>query len=375
MVLLKRFVSGRVTRRLSIGLLGILPLVPGAAAAQDYRPAFRPETLKGPPAGAPNQLLVLGTTHLSGLPDSFTSEMLSPLLDRLASWRPTAIATENLSGLQCDSLRRYPVRYAETVESYCPDPTPAAGATGLDVPAANAAAERLLAAWPAAPSAAQRRRLAAIFLAAGEPGSALVQWLRLPPAERRTGDGLNDGLVAALTKAKDRRDETNMVAAVLAARLGLERLWSVDDHSADTPDGADPAERKASADAITRAWDNPATRARRAESTMLEKNLARPDGILTMFRAYNAPRAPALVYRSDFGAALVEPSMQQFGRRYVGYWETRNLRMAANIRDVLGRYPGSRLLAIVGASHKGYYEAYLNQMHDVRLVDANVVLR
>jgi hypothetical protein len=34
-----------------------------------------------------------------------------------------------------------------------------------------------------------------------------------------------------------------------------------------------------------------------------------------------------------------------------------------------------RMLAIVGAAHKGYYEAYLDQMHDVRLVDPQVVLR
>jgi hypothetical protein len=33
-----------------------------------------------------------------------------------------------------------------------------------------------------------------------------------------------------------------------------------------------------------------------------------------------------------------------------------------------------RLLAIVGASHKGCCEAWLNQMHDVRLVDAGNVL-
>jgi len=59
----------------------------------------------------------------------------------------------------------------------------------------------------------------------------------------------------------------------------------------------------------------------------------------------------------------------------VGYWETRNLRMVANIRDVLGRYPGTRMLAIVGSSHKWYYEAYLDQMHDVRLVDVEPVLR
>lgn len=373
MSLFKRSTFGRSACFSLAGVIGFLTPSAGVADAHDYRPSFRPEKLKGPPAGEFNQVLVLGTGHLSGL--SVTPATLSPLLDRLATWRPSAIATEDLSGLQCDSLRRYPSRYADTVQTYCADPGPAGRATGLDVPGANAEAERLLAAWPSAPSPAQRRRLAAIFLAAGEPGSALVQWLRLPLGERRAGDGLNDDLVGALTKAETRRNETNLVSAVLAARLGLERLWSVDDHSADTPDSSDPAERKAAADAIGRAWDNPATRARQAEDALLEKNLARAEGLLNMYRAYNAPGAPALAYQSDFGAALFEASPQQFGRQYVSYWETRNLRMVANIRDVLGRRPGTRLLAIVGASHKGYYEAYLNQMHDVRLVDANTVLR
>ncbi|RYD93529.1 MAG: hypothetical protein EOP50_10990, partial [Sphingobacteriales bacterium] len=66
---------------------------------------------------------------------------------------------------------------------------------------------------------------------------------------------------------------------------------------------------------------------------------------------------------------------QRFGRQYVGYWETRNLRMAGNIRDAMTPRPGSRMLVVVGASHKGYLEAYLHQMHDVRVVDAGVVLK
>lgn len=343
--------------------------------AQDYRPSFRPDTLKGPPAGGVNEVLVLGSTHLSGAPAGFEPAMLAPLLDRLAAWKPTAIATENLSGLQCDALRRYPARFAETVKDYCPDTTPAAQATGLDVPAANAEAERLLAAWPAAPSAAERRHLAAVFLAAGERTSALVQWLRLPAAERRADDGLNDALVAALAALETKRNESTLIGAALAARLGLERVWSVDDHSADSPDSPDPAVRKAAEAAITRAWDNAATRQRRAAFDRLDAELVRPGGVLPVYRALNAPTAPMLAYRSDFGAAFGEPSPQAFGRNYLGYWETRNLRMVANMRDILGRYPGTRMLAIVGASHKGYYEAYLNQMHDVTLVDAVRVLK
>jgi hypothetical protein len=49
--------------------------------------------------------------------------------------------------------------------------------------------------------------------------------------------------------------------------------------------------------------------------------------------------------------------------------------MASNIRDAIAAQPGGRTLVIVGASHKGYLEAYLNQMHDVRIVDALQVLR
>jgi hypothetical protein len=48
--------------------------------------------------------------------------------------------------------------------------------------------------------------------------------------------------------------------------------------------------------------------------------------------------------------------------------------MVANIREVLGRAPGTRLIAIVGASHKPYYEAYLHQMRDVTLTDVEPVL-
>jgi hypothetical protein len=363
-----RYRTGVVALGLLVSALGSVT----AAAGQAYRPAFHPDQLKGPPAGQPNEVVVLGTPHLSGFGDGFRPDTLTPLIERLAAWRPSAIAIEKVSGLQCDSLRRYPSRYAATVKDYCPDPAVAGKATGLDVPAANAEAERLLAAWPATPAPAQRRHLAAIFLAAGESASALVQWLRLPSAERREGDGLNAELATSLNQAMVRRNEINLIAAPLAARLGHERLWSVDDHSADQLDPGDP---KAYGAAIERAWDNPATKARIAEDKALEAGVAQPDGVLKMYRAYNAPQAPLLAYQSDFGAALMEPSPQAFGRTYVGYWETRNLRMVANIRDVLGQRPGSRLLAIVGASHKGYYEAYLNQMHDVQLADANAILR
>lgn len=343
----------------------------GGVAAQDHRPDFDPSRLKGPAAGGATEVLVLGSSHLSQLPKTFRQSSLTLVNDRLAAWKPQAIAIEALSGPQCDFMRAYQARYKDSIDSYCWDPAPARAATGLDVAAATDAYEKLLASWPDAPSPAQRRRLAALFLAGGEPASAFVQWLRLPAAEQRVGDGLDAALVAQLQKSETRVSESLMIAARLAARLGHERVYPMDDHTADRP----IKDRQAIIEAFNTIWDNPANKKRAQADKVLNEGLGSPEGVLALYRAENAPGQGVLVFESDFGAAMNESSPQRLGRKYLGYWETRNLRMAANIRDVMTERPGERMLVIVGASHKGYLEAYLHQMHDLRIVDAMQVLR
>src|SRR5690606_2323839 len=136
---------------------------------------------------------------------------------------------------------------------YCPDTGPARTATGLDVPQAIASVEAQLAAWPTGPLPVQRRRLAATFLAAGDATSALVQWLRLEPGERRAGDGLDDALVQALRKREASSNENTVIAAALAVRLGLERVHPVDDH---TGDNLRIDDMDGFATAIRGAWDS-----------------------------------------------------------------------------------------------------------------------
>lgn len=345
-----------------------------AFGATDYTPKFDPSHLKGPATGIPNEVLVLGTVHLSGLPANFDTQALEPLIARLEAWRPQIITIEALSGTQCDFMRRYSVRYADSVTAYCWDPTPARNATGLDVPAASAEMERLLAAWPSSPTAAERRHLAAVFLAAGERASALVQWLRLPPSEQQEGEGLDKTLMNYLQTLASKRNEDFLIAAPLAARLGLERVYPVDDHTADSG-ATDEADDKAAGETMQRLWDNPANARRKMQDAALNAKLGSGAGLLAMYRAHNQSEQAQLVYDSDFGAAMQDRSMRKYGRGYVGYWETRNLRMVSNIRDILGAAPGKRMLTIVGASHRGYFEAYLNMMHDVKLIDGQAILR
>lgn len=354
--------------------LAFLMLLGGmtSASAQTYRPAFQPDEMTDRPVGVANEVMVLGTPHLHELPDTFRIEMIDPLVERLVEWRPTAISTESHSGLLCDRMRRQAWRYEQAYSDWCHfDPAPYGRAIGLDVSAANAEAERMLTDWPASPGAQQRRRLAAIFLAAGEPDSAQVQWLRLPASERRSDDNLTQDMVAYLVARETAKSELT-IAARVAARVGLERIYRIDDQAFYA--GPEP-DSDAYADAIMTAWDNPATTERHEAYDALFTKLGQPGAFLEMYRVFNDPSQAKLIYASDFGAVLQDPSEEGFGRRYLAYWEARNLRMVANIREALGRKPGTRMLTIVGASHKPYYEAYLEQMRDVELVDVMPSLR
>lgn len=321
--------------------------------------------------GARTQVLVLGTFHLSEHAGEFERAALEPLMQRLEAFAPEVIAIESVSGEQCDLVMRHPQVYS--VESWkdrvCFDTGPARAATGLDVPAAIGRMHAMLRDWPGSPSPAQRRALAAVFLAAGEPASALVQWLRLEEGERRRGDGLDDALVATLEERAAGDGETGLIAARLAARLGLDRLHPADDHTGD--DGhVDDAE--AYGKAIQRAWDMRAEAGRTARDAGLAA-LRRGD-MLEAYRQVNAPEVLQVAVESDFGAALADPSPERYGHAYVGGWETRNLRMVANIRAAFRDRPGARVLSIVGATHKPWFDAWLGQMQGVDIVDVQEVL-
>jgi hypothetical protein len=343
--------------------------VPAGARAQT--PAFDPRSWKDAVAGPPSEVLVLGTVHLGSLPHPLEAGALTPLLDRLAAFRPTVITVEALPGETCDVLARFQAVYPGTAERYCQSTEEARRATGLDVPAAETEIEKLLTAWPAQPTAAQRRRLAALFLAANDRASAAVQWLRLPQAERRAGDGIDAALLAQLTKVLASPKEDIQIGAALAARLGLERVHPVDDHLSDAVMyGVDDDGWKA----IQDAWAS--SRSKLGEALDAQRRaLRRRDQVLDLYRALNRPEALRDNALTDFGANLRHQSPQRDGRKYVAGWEARNLHMVANIRAAFAGQPGARVLVVVGAAHKAYFDAYLDLMHDVKLADVAAVLQ
>lgn len=290
-------------------------------------------------------MLVLGSVHLSQLPkgSDVSAARLQPLLDRLAACQPTIITTEDLSGETCDLMRRHPTVYLpEDGAAYCPKVDDAARATGLDVPAAIGKVHATLKSWPSAPTSAQRRQLAALFLASGDPWSALVQWLQLAQTEQRPGDGLDAALVARLRAMEHRQDESSQISVPLAVRLGLQRVHPVDDHTGDNVQVDNPA---AYGNAVQAAWEKAAPRAGTMRAQ--RKDLAQQGKLLELYRAIYLPANQQLSIEADFRAALSEKSPQHYGYRYVSCWEIRNLRMVSSVRASFSDQPGARVLAVV----------------------------
>jgi hypothetical protein len=349
---------GKCTKWIS-GLIAAFPIV---AQAQVDLTALDRDMV-----GQRSKVLVLGTMHLSGLPKGLNPASLGGVLNRLAAFKPEIITIEALPGEECDLAARQPAKYGA---DYCAPTDAAKAATGLDLPAAIAEVDKTLKAWPAQPTPAQRRHLAALFLAANDLTSAYVQWLQLPEAERRAGDSLDAALVEKLQWIGTINNENYLLAAPLAARLGLQRVYAVDNH---TGDNIDVPDIKAFLRPIEAAWA--AGRAELNEREKREKVLAQAADLLPLYRDINDPEGLRVLAEVNVGANLRAKSPEGYPQMWVAGWETRNLRMVANIRETFRERPGARVLSIVGASHKPWFDAWLGQLQGVDIVDAEGVLK
>jgi hypothetical protein len=361
-------------RRNMIKFLGVLSLAvmmsaqTGAASAEPFDPA----SMRMAVAEQASEILLLGSPHLSQIEGEFELAWLEPLLATLARFGPAAILMETVPGEALHGLVAYEGLYPGVAEMFGATSirlsSEATGRLGISMAAAEAEARRLLEGWPAEPAPADRRRLVALFLAAGDLNSALVQWSRLAEQERVARDGISYDARAHLTRMSGSSNETVSIGVRLAVRLALDRLWAMDDHS--------ESDLVFSAlDAVTAAEQSPElasarTRRRAPQFTRITS----PATVLAAFREHNSDETGRRDAQHQWLARLEAGVDQEIHRRRIAAWETRNLRMAANIREVSARYPGQRILVVVGSAHKPYLEAYLRGMSDVRIVRAADIL-
>jgi hypothetical protein len=200
-----------------------------------------------------------------------------------------------------------------------------------------------------------------------------VQWWRLTPDDRTAEEGVSALLVAALNEYDTRKNENHLIASRLAVRLGLERVYPTDDHHGDDVLIARMNNLTAF---FSQSWMEQAiSDPRFLPLREAARNLNTTEQLMQTYRYLNSRAAMQLDSDIQWRNMLERASPNMVGRTRVAEWEARNLRQVAHIREVAAQYPGRRILVITGSAHKAWYEAYLRQMVDVQLVDAQRVLR
>ncbi|MEZ5892067.1 MAG: DUF5694 domain-containing protein [Parvularculaceae bacterium] len=321
---------------------------------------------------------MIGSMHLSGANDDFDKKSLSLLLNKLEAFAPDVITFENLPGESVFLLKAYEAVYDGVADQYggriLAIAELARDSTNLDMPAAEAESRKLLAALPEKPSPAERRRLAAAFAASGDPYSAVVQLRQLSPSERKAKDGLTKELIETLLTFGERRNESLLIGVELAVRLGLQKVYAMDDHAADdlailfSDDIGAAIESDPDFEAIV---NSPVI----VKANDSVNHLRSPEETLETYRDGNAPETVIDNPTAQWLYFLTRDWPDNLGRKRLAEWEARNLRMAGNIREAMVNATGGKVLVIVGGAHKPYLDAYLDLMHDVEIIDALEVLK
>ncbi|MDJ0364366.1 DUF5694 domain-containing protein [Hymenobacter sp. H14-R3] len=313
--------------------------------------------------------MVFGLGHLDTAPATFQLAWLEPVLCRLRAYQPDIILTEAMSGEQVMGLDAY-AAYHGTASQYA-GPTLEMAKTAqaaLHLTAAQALVQANELFKKGALTPAERRHLAGLFVAAAEPLSATVQWLRLPVAERVGADGVSPALAKQLHLWASLRNEMSSMAARLAADLGLERVYGAGDHLSDVTQ-PDFAALKAAVAAEPSQVDlfnhNTPTFHAVPEEAM---KMATAAEVMPVLKWKNSPRFAELDADAQWFSMLRSEKMGRVGRQQVAAWEAQNLRMAVAMREATAPVPGGRALLIVGAAHKPFLEAYLRTFTDVELV-------
>lgn len=330
---------------------------------------FNPAAAKQQLALPPTKIMVLGVWHLDAASSKFQLTWLDPILCRLRAYKPDVILTEALPGEQVIGLDTYAAYHGDAGKYAGPTLEMAKTAqTELHLNAAQALVKADSLVQKGDLNMAQRRYLAALFVAAAEPFSATVQWMRLMAVDRVAQDGVSPSLVKRLNRFIELRSELASIAARLAADVGLERVYGAGDHASDIALPSD-TDMQAAVDAEPGLKDlfNHHTAAFRAvaEDTM---KLGSASQVMPMFKWKNSTRFAKLDADAQWFSILRSTKMGRVGRQRVAAWEAQNLQMAVAIREATAPIAGGRALLIVGAAHKPFIEAYLRVFTDIEII-------
>ena len=313
------------------------------------------------------QILILGTNHFNGT-EGFKPQYLDTLIEHLTDYAPDVTAIENLSPELIAAMEAEGGIFKQGAERFAGGMLRMAARAqtllGYDRPTAKEQVKRLQAQDTATLGPAEKTQLVMNLLAAYDLNNAALQWRYLSADGH--GVDIAEDIAQALDVHLESPNETASIVLKLASRLGHQQVFCIDDHrDAGLLEFYGEALEEITSDMMKAhiAKIPPLQEADRRFAEGLER------GDLWEYMLFvNSPGFMRALVDTEVGGYYSFQLPSGVDRMRAAQWEVRNLYMAGNIRYASALYPGGRVLAVVGYSHKPFLDRYLAQLTDVQLV-------
>ncbi|RUO75049.1 hypothetical protein CWI80_06905 [Pseudidiomarina sediminum] len=317
------------------------------------------------------QVMVLGSAHLSTIKEPLAADALQEVLEPLARFKPTAIGVETLRPEDIIAMQHGSEAYHPILQQFVGTRLQTLAeqqqqTLAVTASQALAAMHELLAEQSL--DSAKRIQLLQYAIAGYATDTAALQWHYLQ--RQAPQDSLSSELVDYLNRLTSTNNERNSVAAALAQRLQLNRIYPIDDHL-DKDMYAPVVERlmpsyMASEYMKTLQASDYISKPEQLKQTGLERGEWLP-----LFQWLNSEAYQQQVINTDWTAFVDKDLDPESALARFALWEVRNLNMTSNIMRVVTEHIGGRVVIVVGANHKVFLERYLANMIAVELVQFN----
>ena len=343
-------------------------LVVGSVMGGDVVAAASPVQLLRQRMEQPAEVLVLATPHLDQL-EGVTPAHVDSLVAGLSRYAPQAVVLESLPSHTIEAMQQQPDLHPEALDSFV-------GARFLEFAKES---QRLLALDAAGARKALvnecSRDLAStaqastrcIHLAAAawdKPWADYLTWQHARRWPSAKPDGPLGERIARLGKSTN---ENQLIGARLASEARLPRVYGMDDHPGEDLYGP-VFEALIPAIGKSKAYEAFKAHARVIKEADERTRRAVASGnLLPLYRWMNSPEYGGWVLDEEWRLFVDRDLPRGPGQARIALWDVRNLAMVSNIMRVVSRHPGQRVLVVVGASHKPFFDDYLERSIGVRV--------
>jgi hypothetical protein len=322
------------------------------------------------------KIMILATPHLGQYQGSFSPTALDSLITLFRYWQPALIGVEaqppKIIALQEEEGHDY----TAVIQQFAPNITRyghmAQSHLGINGNVARVMADSLLLELEDGYDV-DEGKLILHLLAAYDYYSALLQWAYLSKTQQ-ADTYIPAEIKSHLDQSLLSLNEINSIGIRVAMDSRAERIYQVDDHM-EKDLFQDFSEQLMDDIQVTNAFDEVMRSPLYGESEAKLQNAFMANNLLPYYRYINSPEYLQQDYDTQWMMFFRTGLSYGHDLSRVALWESRNMRIAAHIREMTAMMPGYRALIIIGASHKPFLDKYLSNFIDIKVVQLEDVYK